>query len=1440
MKITAQQSVAKNDSGNKEKEIGSKEESTTVTILDDNATTINQKNRESSEEDQKEDKSNLVNLEPILKDEILVQVDQPLLPENVLENYSDLSKEVLYDWEEAIDTSQTGRFKTILSITFPDGETIKIPVEYEVIALLSKVQARASTDPTTPAENKFNIFALDQFDNPVPNVEVQLFHYRRSYENFFKFDLYLVNNNSNLTSFTGSTGYTSYYNVPRETSYSYFYVNLLNTPNGYSHPTINLLESNPSILANNFYQKKGSYYGAYDLSVSGAINSDYDNAYRPIAKNGREVLNNSALIRLKLLLTNLTFKKVDQKTKQPLSNAVYKLSKRGDPAFSQTVISNNQGALDFNNLSYGSYELKEINAPDGYLENEKTILFDIDQNTDKTAVFAKNFRESYKGNITSLGDIPPVLENKPNHLRIRKVNKQGDLLEGANFTLKSLSGTVISKDNTSSSGIFDYMRLLEGTYLLTENTAPIGYYVPQKNIWTLVVNADGKISLQGNTSNISEIASIDDSQVFNILNQEHTRDFSFTKIGLNEEHLAGAIFDLKKTQPIKADIGSVTTDTSGEVRFNDLTVGTYELIERKTPPGYVKQNYKTIFDLELLADNSGLVIKNIQTINMDTQEKVDVPLLKRNQISNLYEYTNTRESYSFFKADQKGNPLSGAQFRVVNDKKPEDVLIKTSDSKGRITLNRTATKPNSTFTIQEIRAPLGYQKSQAEWKIKTNQFGQVEMLLPPGSSEFTGKSVVDGSANQIKMTNKLLTYTILFTKVGLNDLPLAGAKFTLTPVIKNDHGDYLDDPGKSSLETESQSDGKVIFKDLPLGFYRLRETQAPTGYIEHTNAYDIIEIKLDEQENKYIADPLPDYNQLLTGDDNQGYIISNQVDSNFKIVKYGYSDKGQKIDAFDELVIPLPGVQFELKGIEGKNYLQTATTNVTGTAGFSDVETGKYELKELSAPNTHLKSDNVYQIEIISDSGGIRPEITRLSGTDEDDFLTKDILGNYRLDFAINRENPTNIKFIKVADNIEGLNVEAMTPLEGATFQIYEYDTLNQERMGKPLRTMFTGTDGLIEFKNLPVGKTYQVVETQSPVNYQTVSDGGVSAMVEVSDHGKATWLSPSDNHWKFETSDKIPRVINRFHPIEIHFWKRDDINNQNGNYGNAVVGAEFTLTRMDGDPASGLTASNESWTASSDSDGRVNFSDKFINYRPKRTNDNYVYFQLKETFVPDGYRNITKPVVIQVDKNNDVTVMPDELIKNENAIVLDANKGYVVINELIRTDFSFKKIDGEDPTTKITGSIFRLKSKAEDNKDRRLIDQVITQNKFDDLIFNDLPLGKYQLVEEKAPAGYKLLGQPLNIEIIEATYSEGNKKGQAEFIFDDRQADFISKRDTNSDGIANEIVVMNYQSHDLILTGGTGVLIYLISGLILMALTSFYYLLSNKHTKKEQTNEKK
>ncbi|MCR8968883.1 SpaA isopeptide-forming pilin-related protein [Facklamia sp. 7083-14-GEN3] len=1381
-------------------------------------------------------------VKPVIKESVLVGLNSNLSFEDVIENYGDFPKDTSFEWLEKINTSKVGTFENKLKITQQDGEISEWPTTYEVIKPDFRMMARAAVEPPKAEVGKFTIFAVDDFDKtykPVEGVTVKLHHYKYIPGSFpIGYDINPVTDkkSGNIELISDASGYTSYYGIERNGQYPLYYVEVVGTPDGFAAPNKTILEAPNGGLSGFPNPKIGEFYGAYDLSARGLITPNNSKILQPIADNGNTVASNAAVVRVRRLVTDVEFKKIDKDTGAPLANAVFELKKQGDNDFSQIINSDEKGIATFKDLGIGTYELKESSPPDGYIRSENTYTFEINQDTNKTKAYSNNFRVISKGSTKSLGDITPIIENKVNKLLIHKVDESGKPLKGSTFTLKDIENKTIEPDSDQSNPIFEYSKLKPGTYTLIEDTAPQGYYLTQNNKWTFIVGNDGKIELNGNKENIKEEFDSEGDQIFKITNNQHFIDFSFTNRGQNWDALTGGKFKLTNIDT-KEVYNSNLIDQSGQVRFDHLKVGTYELIETENPPGYIKQNLKTTFDIELLNDNSGLVINNIKTFDLDKSETEGIdPVLTFSERTNQYNYFNVRESYFFIKVDEEGQGLADAQFKVVNDANPKDVLIKTSDSQGRVTLNRTAAKPNSTFTIQEIRAPLGYQVSDTVWKIETNKYGEVTMKYPDDANEFDGSSVVDGQADQIKMKNYPLEYTIEFTKIGLNSIPLSGAEFTLTSVELKE-GKYIDKGESQSIESDAS--GKVIFKGLSEGFYRLQETKTPIGYLEQENAYDIIEIKLDKTNNKLMADLISGYNDLLFGDDNQGYYVSNVVDDGLKITKYGYSENGTTTSQTDDSelpfgrkVIPLQGVKFELKGNleSGEEYYQTVVSNANGLAVFPEVGIGSYELRELKAPNTHLKSNAVYNIDVTSGSDGIETKISRKSGSEGDDFLWKDDKGKYDLNYAINKENPTNIKFIKIANDTQN------TPLAGAQFEIYEYDPDNEKRIGESLATSISEEDGIIEFKQLPVGRTYEVVEVKSPTNYETVAGGKVSALVKVSEQGEVTWLSESDEFWIIDKSNKeFPRVINKFNPIEIDFNVRDDINNANGLYGNSLDNAEFKLTRINGipNPNNNQLVTSESWTATSNENGYVDFSPQLTNYRPQRAEDGYVYFYLEQTTVPDGYQSNVLPVIIRVDDNNDVSVNPDDLIKNEGSVLLDANLGYIVFNEKIITDLSFDKIDGENSLKKLSGTKFRLISDELDQNDSPIIDQTVTQDRFNSLIFRNLPIGTYQLIEIKAPAGYNLLGQPLSITIEEAKDSNGKRTGNAVFILDEKQKDFIEKIDSNQDGTANKIVVKNYESRNLIRTGGMGVLIYLLSGTILILLSGYYFLKTRKTYKR-------
>jgi|GEM_PF-5785913 len=74
-------------------------------------------------------------------------------------------------------------------------------------------------------------------------------------------------------------------------------------------------------------------------------------------------------------LSQLSFHKVDDFTKLPLSGAVFELKGTN---YYKTVASNEDGLVVFQNLSTGKYFFREIEPPAGYLLDNETLVVTVD------------------------------------------------------------------------------------------------------------------------------------------------------------------------------------------------------------------------------------------------------------------------------------------------------------------------------------------------------------------------------------------------------------------------------------------------------------------------------------------------------------------------------------------------------------------------------------------------------------------------------------------------------------------------------------------------------------------------------------------------------------------------------------------------------------------------------------------------------------------------------------------------------------------------------------------------------------------------------------------------------------------------------------------------------------------------------------------------------
>ena len=151
--------------------------------------------------------------------------------------------------------------------------------------------------------------------------------------------------------------------------------------------------------------------------------------------------------------------------------------------------------MKFEDLPFGTYELKETKAPEGYETNGevKTITIGEGENQHIQITFEDKA-------------VTPEPEEKTGSIEITKIDKDTqEKLAGAEFTL-SQDGKVIKTGVTDENGIVKFDDLPFGTYELKETKAPEGYVLLKQNK-EVTINDDNlyvELTFENKKSMVSE------------------------------------------------------------------------------------------------------------------------------------------------------------------------------------------------------------------------------------------------------------------------------------------------------------------------------------------------------------------------------------------------------------------------------------------------------------------------------------------------------------------------------------------------------------------------------------------------------------------------------------------------------------------------------------------------------------------------------------------------------------------------------------------------------------------------------------------------------------------------------------------------------------------------------------------------------------------------
>ena len=1014
------------------------------------------------------------------------------------------------------------------------------------------------------------------------------------------------------------------------------------------------------------------------------------------------------------------------------------------------LVTGDDGSVTLKNLYLGTYTVTETKAPDNYVCKGESKTVEL--------VYAGQTVEVQTGSATFLN------ERQKAAVRVEKQDEETkNPLSGGIYGLYAAEdikvdgktvvpkGTLIEKATTGADGKASYKAELpiNYSYSIREIQAPELYLRNSEDTYTFTFkftnDKEEKVNFSHTFTNKRVNATID-------LVKEDSETGNSAQ---GDAVFEGAIYGLYAREDInhpdgrsgvlyKKDeqVATLTTDKEGKASVSNLYLGKYYLKEITPPVGYLLDEEEHDVNCDYEGDQ-------VETVKRNTVSKEDV----------------IKQPFQLIKAADNDKTdadlLKGAGFSAylissltVKDDGSYDFtnatpIVLTEDGKTEMFTDERGYAcsipiPYGRYIVRETTTPHNFMPVDDFIVTVTENSSTPQVWRVLLDDEFKAKLKIVKQDDETKQP--VLLANTEFKVYDLDAKKYVEQVTTYPNTVV--HKSYFTDENGYLILPES----------LKCGNYRIEEVSAPDGYTQNTQ---YVEIKVDKNTAYQMDSVSGDAIITVTYENHpvKGKLVIHKSGETLKSFKKDFvyeetSLEGAEFEIYAAEDIFTPDHQVDEQGnrhvIYAKDTLvKTVTTNKNGEAVIKDLPLGKYRVKETKAPAGFVLNPDSQEVSFIYKDQNT-PEIEE------------------KLEFSNERQ--------KVELSVEKQDAETGKALKGATFGLYNKEAISSGdkvivKADTLLQEITSNEKGKAAFTlDLPLGR-YYVKELQAPAGYVSSDE-----ILEFD----ATYQGQDVKTIKLKSVKK-----NR--PTTVEVTKADITT------GTELDGASMSVLDKDGNVI-------DSWTSVKDSPHVI---------KQLQVGKTYI---LREELAPYGYLRATD-VEFTISDTAEVqkVKMEDEvpvarLLVNKKGEFLDSVS--LLDNAKGMIEHLFNYVTGN--LTDVTFNVYAAEAiRAADgvSADYYAADELVGSITTDGngiAQMDNLPLGRYYIVEKETSHGYVLDNEPRYVDLTyrdqdtplvtySADWQNARQRVQVEVL----------KKEKDSDKVLSGAIFGLYAADDIVSSKG-------------------------------------